>query len=241
MLAFFFRQNYHLRVRYKWAAGCAVFKSTPPGREELNRHVGALINVSFKCPGYPNHAYKGAAFLSLQVFVTDRECGCHITKPVRRSAQISLPRTLNVFAFTVTHIVRVTATGAATTLPIPSLCMLPARRSSKQRRRAERNTRRNNPYRIQQGRTQRGFEGVHQIQLGVWGRCEPPSGFRGGAPEDFEINTFQRLRTPVSLSFLSQCCYTKIHAIFFIHSHLHHFQLNEVVPNHMLWHQKSQC
>ena len=85
-----------------------------------------------------------------------------------------------------------------------------------------------------QGRTQRGFEGVHQIQLGVWGRCEPPSGVRGGAPEDFEINAFQRLGTPVSLSFLSQCSYTKIHAIFFIHSHPDHFQLNEVVPNHTL-------
>ena len=81
------------------------------------------------------------------------------------------------------------------------------------------------------------LRGVHQIQLGVWGgggRCEPPSRVRGGAPEDFEINAFQRLRTPVSLSFLSQCCHTKIHAIFFIHSHPHHFQLNEVVPNHTL-------
>ena len=75
------------------------------------------------------------------------------------------------------------------------------------------------------------LRGVHQMQVGVWGRCEPPSGVRGGAPEDFEINAFQRLRTPVSLSFLSQCCYTKIHAIFFIHSHPHHFQLNEVVPH----------
>ena len=55
------------------------------------------------------------------------------------------------------------------------------------------------------GRTQRGFEEGSQIQLGVWGAL--------GAPEDFEINAFQRLRTPVSLSFLSQCCYTKIHAI----------------------------
>ena len=81
------------------------------------------------------------------------------------------------------------------------------------------------------------LRGVHQIQLGLWA----PSGVRGGAPEDFEINAFQRLRTPVSLSFLSQCCYTKIHAIFFIHSHPHHFQLNEVVPNHTLWYQKSQC
>ena len=85
------------------------------------------------------------------------------------------------------------------------------------------------------------LRGVHQIQLGVWGRCEPPSGVRGGAPEDFKINAFQRLITPVSLSFLSQCCYTKIHAIFFIHSHSHHFQLNEVVPNHTLWYQKCQC
>ena len=31
----------------------------------------------------------------------------------------------------------------------------------------------------------------------------PPSGVRGGAPQEFEINAFQRLRTPVSLSFLS--------------------------------------
>ena len=75
---------------------------------------------------------------------------------------------------------------------------------------------------------------VYQIQLGVRGCCEPPSKIRGGALEDFEIDAFQRLRAPVSLSFLSQCCYTKIHAFFFIHSHLHHFQLNEVVPDHTL-------
>ena len=37
-----------------------------------------------------------------------------------------------------------------------------------------------------QERTQRGFEGVHQ--LGSGGRCEPPSWVRGGAPQDF--NTF---------------------------------------------------
>ena len=85
------------------------------------------------------------------------------------------------------------------------------------------------------------LRGVHQIQLGVWGALWAPSGVRGGAPEDFEINAFQRLRTPVSLSFLSRCCYTKIHAFFFIHtsSHPHHFQLNEVVPNHTLWYQKA--
>ena len=36
--------------------------------------------------------------------------------------------------------------------------------------------------------------------MGSGGRCEPPSGVRGGAPEDFEINAFQRLRTPVLAS-----------------------------------------
>ena len=60
------------------------------------------------------------------------------------------------------------------------------------------------------------LRGVHQIQLAVWGRCEPPSGVRGGAPEDFEINAFQRLRTPVSLSFLSQCCYKN--PCYFLHT-----------------------
>ena len=85
------------------------------------------------------------------------------------------------------------------------------------------------------------LRGVHQIQLGVSGALWAPSGVRGGVPEDFEINAFQRLRTPVSLSFLSQCCCTKIHAIFFIHSHPHHFQRNEVVDNDTLWYQKCQC
>ena len=83
--------------------------------------------------------------------------------------------------------------------------------------------------------------GFTKSSWGSGGRCEPPSGVRGRAPEVFEINAFQKLRTPVSLSFLSQRCYTKIDAIFFIHSHPHHFQLNEVVPNHTLWYQKSQC
>ena len=41
------------------------------------------------------------------------------------------------------------------------------------------------------------LEGVHKVQLGVWGRCKTPSGVRGGAAEDFEIHAFQRLRTPV--------------------------------------------
>ena len=88
---------------------------------------------------------------------------------------------------------------------------------------------------------ERFWGGFTKCSWGSGGRCEPPSGVRGGGPEDFEIDAFQRLRTPVFLSFLSQCCYTNIHAIFFIHSHPHHFQLNEVVPNHTLWYQKSQC
>ena len=37
------------------------------------------------------------------------------------------------------------------------------------------------------------FGGVHKMQLGVWGRCEPPSEVWGRAPEDFEIHAFQRL------------------------------------------------
>ena len=52
------------------------------------------------------------------------------------------------------------------------------------------------------------LRGVHQIQLGVWGRCEPPSVVRGGAPEDFEINTLEAKNTRF-LEFLIQCCYTK--------------------------------
>ena len=53
---------------------------------------------------------------------------------------------------------------------------------------------------------ERFWGGFTKSSWGSGGRCEPPSGVRGGAPEDFEINAFQRLRTPVSLSFLSQCC-----------------------------------
>ena len=37
---FFCRWNYHRRVS-GWTAGCAVFKSAPSGREELNRHVSS--------------------------------------------------------------------------------------------------------------------------------------------------------------------------------------------------------
>ena len=83
---------------------------------------------------------------------------------------------------------------------------------------------------ILRGECRDALGGVHKIQ-------QNPAGGLGGAVsalEDFKINAFQKHRTPVSLTFESQCCYTKIHAIFFTHSHLHHFQLNEVMPNRTL-------
>ena len=40
------------RVQSRWAAECALFKSAPPGEEELNQYVRAL-NVFFERPGYP--------------------------------------------------------------------------------------------------------------------------------------------------------------------------------------------
>ena len=88
---------------------------------------------------------------------------------------------------------------------------------------------------------ERFWGGFTKSSWGSGGRCEPPSGVRGGAPEDFEINAFQRLRTPVSLEFLIPVLLSKSPCYFFIHNHPHHFQLNEVVPNHTLWSQKSQC
>ena len=48
------------------------------------------------------------------------------------------------------------------------------------------------------------LRGFTKSSWGSGGRCEPPSGVRGGAPEDFEISAFQRLRTTVSLSFSCQ-------------------------------------
>ena len=71
-------------------------------------------------------------------------CECNITKPVGTDSPPSTTRSsFNAFAFTLTHIVRVTAKGAATTLAISSSSMLPARRSPKQRRRTERNVGKN--------------------------------------------------------------------------------------------------
>ena len=83
------------------------------------------------------------------------------------------------------------------------------------------------------GRTQRGFEGGSPNAAGgLGGAVSPPAG--SGAEPRKILKFFQRLRAPVSLSFLSLYCYSQLHAIFFTHSHRHHFQLNEVVPNHTL-------
>ena len=140
--SFFFHWNYHRRVS-TWTAGCAVFKSAPSGREELNRHVRAM-SVSFEIrglrPGRPHNLPK--------VFVT--YCANVTTKPVRRSGRTStsLPRTrssFSAFCFTVTHIVRVTAKGATTTRPIPSPSHQCSRRRDRQSKlRKERRTKHEN-------------------------------------------------------------------------------------------------
>ena len=64
-----------------------------------------------------------------------------------------------------------------------------------------------------------------------------------GSGKIFKIHAFQRLRTPVALTFKSHCCCTKIHATFFMHSYPRRFELNEVVPDHTLWtkKEKSHC
>ena len=67
------------------------------------------------------HNFTQVRFLSLQVFVT--YCANATTKPVLARTSTSVPRTrssFSTFAFTVTHIVKVTGKGATTTLPIPS-------------------------------------------------------------------------------------------------------------------------
>ena len=67
------------------------------------------------------HNLPQVRFLSLQVFVT--YCANATTKPVLARTSTPVPRTrssFSAFAFTVTHIVKVTGKGATTTLPIPS-------------------------------------------------------------------------------------------------------------------------
>ena len=81
------------------------------------------------------HNFTQVRFFNLQVFVT--YCANATTKPVLARTSTSVPRTrssFSAFAFTVTHIVKVTGKGATTTLPIPSPSppMLSATRSPKQ-------------------------------------------------------------------------------------------------------------
>ena len=89
--------------------------TTYKGPERLLRTSAVRLRA-----GRP-HNLPQVRFLSLQVFVT--YCMNATTKPVLARTSTSVPRTrssFSAFAFTVTHIVKVTGKGATTTLPIPS-------------------------------------------------------------------------------------------------------------------------
>ena len=106
-----------------------MLKTAPSGREELNRRHATLqgpwaspSNVCGLRPGRP-HNLPQVRFLSLQVFVA-RTVRMPQQRLVSARTSTSVPRTrfsFSAFAFTVTHIVKVTGKGATTTLPIPSL------------------------------------------------------------------------------------------------------------------------
>ena len=69
----------------------------------------------------PQLRHKCVSWDGLQVF--DTYCANATTKPMLARTSTSVPRTrssFSAFAFTVTHIVKVTGRGATTTLPIPS-------------------------------------------------------------------------------------------------------------------------
>ena len=52
---FFFLLNFHRYRRIsRWTAGCAVLKSAPSGREELNRRHARALSVSFERPRSPS-------------------------------------------------------------------------------------------------------------------------------------------------------------------------------------------
>ena len=87
-------------------------------REELNRRHARALSVSFERlrPGRP-HNLPQVCFLSLQVFVT-AYCANATTAGV--GTNVAVRSSFSAFAFTVTHIVKVTGKGATTTLPIPS-------------------------------------------------------------------------------------------------------------------------
>ena len=82
------------------------------------------------CKG-PEHLIRTSAVSELDVPTTYHKCVSFFksycanatTKPVLARMSTSVPRTRSsfiAFAFTVTHIVKVTGKGATTTLPIPS-------------------------------------------------------------------------------------------------------------------------
>ena len=88
--------------------------------DDMQRPWASPSNVGGLRPGRPQNLPQ-VRFLSLQVFVT--YCANATTKPVLARTSTFVPRTrssFSAFAFTVTHIVKVTGKGATTTLPIPS-------------------------------------------------------------------------------------------------------------------------
>ena len=96
-----------------------MLESAPSGREELNRrHARALI-VSFERPLSPSWT---SPQLTTSAFLESSSlchvlCECHNKAGV--GTNVDIRSSFGAFAFTVTHVVKVTGKGAATTLPIP--------------------------------------------------------------------------------------------------------------------------
>ena len=112
---------------------CSVHRCTfwQRGTEPPSRGPECLLRTSARprprSPTLTSQQLTTSAFIeSSSLCHVDLLCECHTkTKPVRRSARTStsLSRTrssFSAFFFTATHIVRATAKGATTTLPIHS-------------------------------------------------------------------------------------------------------------------------
>ena len=108
---------------------CSAQKCTfwQRGVEPSRRRHARALSVSFERPRSPSWTspqLTTSAFLESSTsssYVT--HCANATTKPVLARTSTTVPRTrssFSAFAFTVTHIVKVTGKGAATTLPIPS-------------------------------------------------------------------------------------------------------------------------
>ena len=98
-----------------------MLKSAPSGREELNRRHARALSVSFERPLSPSWT---SPQLTTSSFLESSSlwhvlCECHNKAGVGTNIDIRSWASF-IFAFTVTHIVKVTGKGAATTLPIPS-------------------------------------------------------------------------------------------------------------------------